>query len=570
MGYRIFYSYQSDINSNLNKIFIRNAIIEAIARIEDFQIEPLIEGFYGSGGNPPPTETMLKQSRKSDIFVGDVTFTSSRIWQSPTVGFSEDANSITVEIAKPANLKPSPNPNVLLETGYSWALKTFNRTILVMNTAFGQGNQLPVDMGSLRWPIGYNLSEDRALKPAKFKKEFRKLVNALEESIREAIISSIEYQIEKWLPCLVYSRWSNDHSFPYFITTKAKEYIRQIRSDIAEINKPIRITGLAGSGKTRIVLEAFRGNGEFSPTDIIDRIIYYDFDSITTGDISKQLSELKEIDQHRVFVADNCTLESHKGLVKHFKKTKVKIITIGTVKSSLDTEGASIFIEEELTHEIFEAIVSARYPSRTATTVIDSYQNNLESFISLIESGLTNDEIEESILESLALLLGEENIKMGALKLLIVISLFDKIGISGEYKHQIEFVRKTFINSTESELKVLIEILSSKKLIKIKGDYILSNGFELELINSWIEDPFGDLDTVIFGVSKNNMWFNFSEKFYKLLEKPEYLQKLKSEGGILYNEDFIDSDGGGKFLNMLAEKFPNIVIDVMERKEKRL
>ena len=120
MGYKIFYSYQSDISKKLNQFFIREAINLAIDRIKDYDIEPLIEGFYGKGGNPPLAETMLEQSRDADIFIGDVTFTSSKIWQSKGVAFNEDANSYLIEIEKPVDLNPAPNPNVLLETGYSW------------------------------------------------------------------------------------------------------------------------------------------------------------------------------------------------------------------------------------------------------------------------------------------------------------------------------------------------------------------------------------------------------------------------------------------------------------------
>ena len=136
MGYRIFYSYQSDIDKRLNIKFIREAINEAISKITDYDIEPLIEGFYGIGGNPPLAEKMLQQSQSSDIFIGDVTFTSSKVWHNP-IDFVEGEKSNLIEIPK-GDLKPSPNPNVLIETGFSWALKGYDRTILVMNTAFGQ------------------------------------------------------------------------------------------------------------------------------------------------------------------------------------------------------------------------------------------------------------------------------------------------------------------------------------------------------------------------------------------------------------------------------------------------
>ncbi|SDS58101.1 hypothetical protein SAMN05192545_1654 [Maribacter dokdonensis] len=41
MGYKAFYSFQTDINSKLNLGFIKNAI----RNIKEFDIEPLIDGF---------------------------------------------------------------------------------------------------------------------------------------------------------------------------------------------------------------------------------------------------------------------------------------------------------------------------------------------------------------------------------------------------------------------------------------------------------------------------------------------------------------------------------------------
>ncbi|MBL4879738.1 MAG: hypothetical protein JKX82_00305, partial [Oleispira sp.] len=261
MGYRIFYSYQSDISKKLNLIFIRDAINAAIKKIKHHKIEPLIEGFYGIGGNPPLVEAMLKQSQGTDIFIGDVTFTSSKIWQSQGVNFHEDAKTYLIEIEKPTDLKPAPNPNVLLETGYSWALKTFNRTILVMNEAFGSPSQLPVDMKGLRWPITYNLSEDRFDKKSKFNKEFEQLTDAFEFAINDAINSSIEYQESLLSPFQLYYAWEKESRNDFILTKKIEKIISEIRAQVIQDNKPIRIVGPAKSGKSRILFVIFRKNG---------------------------------------------------------------------------------------------------------------------------------------------------------------------------------------------------------------------------------------------------------------------------------------------------------------------
>jgi hypothetical protein len=78
MGYKIFYSYQSDSPHKVNKDFIKDAIVSAIDQVEDFDIEELNVGYEREPQNQPLLETMLDQSEDSDLFIGDMTLTSSK------------------------------------------------------------------------------------------------------------------------------------------------------------------------------------------------------------------------------------------------------------------------------------------------------------------------------------------------------------------------------------------------------------------------------------------------------------------------------------------------------------
>ncbi|CAM1353038.1 hypothetical protein [Tenacibaculum halocynthiae] len=447
MGYRIFYSYQSDLKNKLNRYFIRNAINAAIYKITEFEIEPLIEGFYGISGNPPLAETMLEQSKGADIFIGDMTFTMSKVWHNPSYKF-EDDKSILIEIPKGLDLKPAPNPNVLLETGYSWALKDYERTILILNTAFGSSADLPVDMGSLRWPIEYNLCEDRFSNQTKLNKETDGLVNALEVAIREAINSNIKYQIKYWRPFIIYSQWRKDHIYPYKITVSLKTKIKEFRELLKTKNK-IRLTGKKGSGKTRFVLEALQEHEEMRYDSLAEQIIYHDYEGATAGDISIQLTELKNLNQHKIFIADNCSYLNHSKLIDKFKRTNVKIITIASVEDVQQTDNANIFIEEKITIEVFEEIIKEKFGTEKVSEIIEYFDSNLDEFIDRIFDGIGKENIDVSNIEYLKLLLGEYWIEKGALKFLFALAFFKQIGVTGIYKKEINFIREVFIDCSE-------------------------------------------------------------------------------------------------------------------------
>jgi hypothetical protein len=573
MGYRIFYSYQSDIKKKLNQTFIRDAINAAITKITEFPIETLIEGFYGVSGNAPLAQVMFDQSKGSDIFIGDVTYTSSKIWQSQGVKVDEDAKTYLIEIDKPIDLKPAPNPNVLLETGYSWALKSHYRTILVLNEAFGNPSELPVDMQGLRWPITYNLCEDRYNKASKQKKEKDGLIDALEYAIRDAINSSIEYQIKRWRPLIINSNWKKDHKYPFQLTSLIRNKIIELRNLILKSNKSIRVCGLKGCGKTRLVLEVFQENGDLDYHEMNEQIIYHDYDSALSGDISKQLGELKDINQFKILVADNCSLEDHIRLTKLFHNTKIKLISINSITNFKEVDGAILLFEENVTFEIFENIIKNKYPTLSVQEVINQFENNLNKFIPLIEAGMKEQDIDKSSIELLAILLESKNVEKGAIKLLSVITLFEKIGVSGEYTDQIEFIRETFLDSTKEEAIELIELLKSKGLITQKGDYVIANSFKQELIQYWKEQPIEDVNLVVKNVSNNNLWHNFSDKFFDILKNDksgDYINSLNSREGVLKDNSFVDSNEGGEFVNLLADYFPSIAQEVIKSKIERL
>lgn len=132
----IFYAWQSDRPSNINRYFIRYALNIAAQRINDdssSDIEVAIDSdTEGCVGTPPVTETILKKIRNADIFSADLTF-----------------------VARTDDGKQIPNPNVLIEHGYALKALTFEAMMPIMNTFFGEAKELPFDLSHVRHPIKY-------------------------------------------------------------------------------------------------------------------------------------------------------------------------------------------------------------------------------------------------------------------------------------------------------------------------------------------------------------------------------------------------------------------------------
>jgi hypothetical protein len=566
MGYRVFYSYQSDIDKKLNQVFIRTAINKAIANIRDFEMEPLVEGFSNASGNPPLAKTMFDESRKSDIFIADVTFTMSKEWHNPIV-LHEDEESISIQIPK-GNLKPSPNPNVLLETGYSWALKDYDRTILVMNDAFGHPKNLPVDMDGLRWPITYKLSPERAAKEKKYEEQLNGLSVALEAAIRAAIKSNINYQLEKFKPFKIHSQWRRLHSFPYCLTPNLKCKLVDLRNALINYRGPIRLTGLLGTGKSRLAFEVFQANEELDKDILNESILYYDLLATDYGDISKQVNDLSNLNQLKIIIIDNCDQRTHKRLETEFIGTKIKLLTINTVISCFDTESANIFIDEKDSLEVNEILINERFSGSKASFLIEQLRGNILNTITILESGLNDDnEIDNSIINFISEVISKENIEKGALEFLLIISLFGIIGISGSYKNEVENIKKSFFSiKSNEEIDEIIDVLVSKKLLIKKGDFIIVNSFNEELLGNWLFKERNNITSKINKIAEIRLLDKFADQLKVILKKntsKELIISLFEKDGILQNQEFINSKEGSLFLNKLVEDLPEQVLKIM-------
>jgi hypothetical protein len=168
----VFYSWQNDTSSKLNRYFIRRCLEKSITQINDkASIEDTIRLDHdtkGIPGLPNIVETILNKIDNCNVFIADITF-----------------------VAKNEH-KLFPNSNVLIELGY--ALKSIGDTkiICIMNSVFGQPKDgLPFDLAHKRWPITYHLSEEAS------KDEIKSIEAGLISSFKETITDIIRYKNHK-------------------------------------------------------------------------------------------------------------------------------------------------------------------------------------------------------------------------------------------------------------------------------------------------------------------------------------------------------------------------------------
>lgn len=158
-GWKIFYSWQSDLPNSINRGFIQDALeraAKAIRQDDSIKVEPVIDrDTAGVPGSPDIASTIFVKIDGSQVFACDVSIISA----------DDDA-------------RPTPNPNVLIELGYAYKALTSERILMIMNTAYGEPKLLPFDLSRKRI-ITYQLAPEAEAKATVRKELVQKLENAL-------------------------------------------------------------------------------------------------------------------------------------------------------------------------------------------------------------------------------------------------------------------------------------------------------------------------------------------------------------------------------------------------------
>jgi len=157
--FKIFYSWQSDLDPKANRNLIQGALDRACRSIKTeggVIAEAVVErDTLGLPGAPSIVDAVLSKIRDCDVFVADV---SSINHASPTQSAklptdmpeASEGGIDEIQTHQTPQTRPCPNPNVLVELGYAMSHLGNEALVLVVNTFYGPIENLPFDLRSLR------------------------------------------------------------------------------------------------------------------------------------------------------------------------------------------------------------------------------------------------------------------------------------------------------------------------------------------------------------------------------------------------------------------------------------
>ena len=330
MKLRIFYSWQTTTDKTYNKNFISTAIEKAVKNIRrkpefkdvEFEVQ---NGINREPGSPQVASKIIDDRiPKCDIFIADLSVVNQVNWFTKWIMKNTGTE-----------FKPFLNNNVIIEYGVAVNSIGIEKIIGVLNRAYGSPHDnpdnIPFDIKHLKFPIEYEYSsKTQDYEKSKTQEE---LVTRLTADIRNTAVYALQHQKSRYNPFLVWSGWENTILIKekFIPNPKTSEISDLILLSIKKIGNPsLRILGLSGLGKTRILLETFRPSIAEESILASSRVLYVNYNDHPHVDYDSIVTRIVSEKEDRIIVIDNCPKSIHRQLLKFTNKeeNRLSLITI--------------------------------------------------------------------------------------------------------------------------------------------------------------------------------------------------------------------------------------------------
>ena len=574
MDLRLFFSWQSDTDTKKLKHtkFIKTCIQSAISRVnKELKYVNIIyqEGIKGISGTPEMIPEIENRIKMCHIFIGDFTFINKEI-------------CLTKIIKKICGIKykTTPNPNVIKESALFMARPFMERQgFHVLNTIGGNPSIDPalmfVDNRGKRFPISFYLSEYNDDTPKEnYKKEQDSFISALTSAIRDCAIQAIFHLEDDIKPFLTWDKHNKLSNFEGgYIATGLESYLENIRTN----KENLRICGLSGLGKTRMVLEAFKNDSQ--------KYLYAYVDCQATNNIQSVISKLPFMFEHykeMVLVFDNCSIELHNQIIG-IKKSNHGTNPVVTIYNDPDENSNRyskyLKLQSDL-NDVVEKLIDrfSQFYKPEAKEKLLEFAGGNPMMAQLLVEGLRNGDpigvVSDAALMNKIL---DTNENSDDRKIMRTLSLFDYIGYEEDFHKELEFIATTkSITSIDKNNEVLIQDFDrviqkylQRKIIERKGRLVgvRPTPIALYLISEWIEQCSDKrLLAVIKAIQESEiakpLIDSFADQFRYMGHNEKarmMLNKLLGENSPFGNAEVINTDLGSRLFRSFVEVNPEAV-----------
>lgn len=359
------------------------------------------------------------------------------------------------------------------------------------------------------------------------------------------------------------------------------EGIDYLRGILAQPKGIVRIVGLSGVGKTRLVQALFDGrvgSNALSP----HLAIYADLSDQPDPVPIDLLNRLQHLDQECVLIVDNCGVELHRKLVAQIlpKNGFVRLVTIEYDVTDGGPEFTDVFKLEHASNSLIENLLKVRCPKLTsveANTIAKYSEGNSSLALSLAATAegsgslanLSDSELFKRLFEQNR---GGNSALLRAAKVCSLVYSFDGESLQGKAAELP--VLASLAEQSVSELHGHIAELHRRQLVQKRAIWraVLPHAFAHRLAKDALQEiPSETLNDHLPGGAPERLILSFSRRLgclHDAKEASEIIHRWLGSGGWLFQIENLNKFGIGVFEN-IAPVNPEATLSAIDGAVKR-
>ncbi|MBF7081704.1 hypothetical protein IT084_01740 [Desulfallas sp. Bu1-1] len=387
--------------------------------------------------------------------------------------------------------------------------------------------------------------------------------------------------------CLAYSAWSlnRDVSIPeVFVQDECRQKIMKEIQD--KIRYPegkcqvLRITGLSGLGKTRLVFEALASD------DLKNRVIYVKADRFKNSELCHALQSDSSLSA--IIVIDDCDLEQHEEFVRFFSNrgARLALITLSYDPGNVAAPTLTYRLKP-LSKENIKEILKNECPGlpQSVADRIAEFADGYPRIATLLaENFLANPGVSAGDLLAVSddalfnrLIAGRKDVSSEQFKkekrVLMGLALFEKVGYNGHLSVEAKWISE-WMNINWLDFQEIVREQKQRGIIQ--GEhylYVTPFLLAVHLVREWWETYGNELnfEQFIDGMPdefRHDLMLRFFVRIpYISTTEPgrQLVKKLLSERGLFADGSLLKTKLGAEFFLKLTEADPETALICLKR-----
>jgi hypothetical protein len=370
---------------------------------------------------------------------------------------------------------------------------------------------------------------------------------------------------------VIWDQWKKAPNFDseYFIN----ETLTALQDNIKlESNKPrniIRVLGLSGLGKTRLVFETFKNESELK-----NKIIYCD--------VAQYLSTLKQYlplikSEHKIIIADNCGTTVVRDLEEIIlsAESNLTLIAIDFETRISDVE-KPILLKNDMLKDITYQILKNKYSSQLSDHEIRRIAEFSDGFpqmaVLFANASLQNNidltrVLDDNILQKL--IWGRLEPSDTSFKVIKACSIFTSLGMKEGSEDEGKYIAENICEISWKDFYRICKEFMERGIIEPRGNRIIVKPPPLAISLAgrwWKEFPQDGINTFLDDLGKKNLSKQLCDRLGELghiEEAKEVVDKLCGSGGVFRNAEVLNTELGSRLFRSIVTANPEATVNAL-------